>query len=36
MSAMVASGEISLDLFLRHPMPPVARVRQLAQPHPGI
>jgi putative protease len=30
LAADAGAGEISLDLFLRHPMPPVARVRQLA------
>src|SRR6267378_6679374 len=30
LAAEAGAGEISLDLFLRHPMPPVARVRQLA------
>src|SRR5436190_1588317 len=29
-AAEAGAEEISLDLFLRHPMPPVARVRQLA------
>jgi putative protease len=29
-AADAGADEISLDLFLRHPMPPVARVRQLA------
>src|SRR5436190_4325500 len=29
-AAEAGAGEISLDLFLRHPMPPVARVRHLA------
>jgi len=29
-AAEAGAAEISLDLFLRHPMPPVARVRQLA------
>jgi putative protease len=30
LAAEAGAGEISLDLFLRHPMPPVARVRHLA------
>src|SRR5438552_306222 len=30
LAAEAGADEISLDLFLRHPMPPVARVRQLA------
>src|SRR5205085_2669459 len=30
LAADAGAGEISLDLFLRHPMPPVARVKQLA------
>src|SRR6266576_1512070 len=30
LAAQAGAEEISLDLFLRHPMPPVARVRQLA------
>src|SRR6266576_3438241 len=30
LAAEAGAEEISLDLFLRHPMPPVARVRQLA------
>ncbi|HWC72404.1 MAG TPA: U32 family peptidase, partial [Gemmatimonadales bacterium] len=30
LAADAGAEEISLDLFLRHPMPPVARVRQLA------
>ncbi|HMJ59780.1 MAG TPA: DUF3656 domain-containing protein [Gemmatimonadales bacterium] len=30
LAADAGAGEISLDLFLRHPMPPVARVRHLA------
>ena len=30
LAADAGADEISLDLFLRHPMPPVARVRQLA------
>src|SRR6266545_1357358 len=29
-AAEAGAGEISLDLFLRHPMPPVARVKHLA------
>ncbi|HZH41704.1 MAG TPA: DUF3656 domain-containing protein [Gemmatimonadales bacterium] len=31
LAADAGAEEISLDLFLRHPMPPVARVRDLAQ-----
>ena len=30
LAAEAGAGEISLDLFLRHPMPPVARVKHLA------
>jgi putative protease len=30
LAADAGANEISLDLFLRHPMPPVARVKQLA------
>ncbi len=30
LAAEAGADEISLDLFLRHPMPPVARVKQLA------
>jgi len=30
LAAEACAGEISLDLFLRHPMPPVARVKHLA------
>ena len=30
LAAEAGADEISLDVFLRHPMPPVARVRQLA------
>src|SRR6185312_1614755 len=30
LAAEAGADEISLDLFLRHPMPPVARVKHLA------